>query len=373
MQPASVARSGRRQAAVCQHHARRQPSNSRTPCRRAFDLKPARRRLASQSGRSDRISSKAGRIPVFRRLRDSIVWACSAQMWSVTTPSPCVWPDPYRALLDPARELSSGLDGVLIQRRLEPAAPIAAAFGDKPRSVRMLVFLTSTGAILHRATAKIPTGDNVADSYWRSGNVLGSLHPETGQLEPAVTGSAHNLRSVEIHPDTHARLIGTIVPDWPELVDLVLRAATLLPELAHTITGYRDFRRWAGHPRSQFRWRFKPDTIAERSRYAGCSLRTASRKAWLQADPGVSDAEIFVHDPVRRLVNIRRCGGNPVQLRFARAPADLLGELHRDRDRHRNDSPVEALTEPDAWNDWRRARGRRTRRNDRPPNSRSSQ
>ena len=93
----------------------------------------------------------------------------------------------------------------------------------------MLVFLTSTGAILHRATAKIPTGDNVADSYWRSGNVLGSLHPETGQLEPAVTGSAHNLRSVEIHPDTHARLIGTILPDWPQLVDMVLRAATLLP------------------------------------------------------------------------------------------------------------------------------------------------
>jgi hypothetical protein len=125
--------------------------------------------------------------------------------------------------------MSETADGFLIQRRLQPAADIAAGFGDRLWSVRLLVLLTPAGPLLHRATAKIATGTNPADNYWRPGNLLGALDTGTGRIERAVTGYAETLRTVSHHPETGTALIGATIPSWTETVDLVKTAALLLP------------------------------------------------------------------------------------------------------------------------------------------------
>ena len=60
--------------------------------------------------------------------------------------------------------------GYLIQRRLIPARLLAERFGPRLWSVRLLVFVTPDGPIVHRAAAKIATGTNPADNFWRPGN-----------------------------------------------------------------------------------------------------------------------------------------------------------------------------------------------------------
>lgn len=133
------------------------------------------------------------------------------------------------SVYDAAREIATGEDGFLIQRRLEPASEIAAAFGGRLWSIRLLVLLTPTGPVIHRTTAKIPTGRNPADNYWRPGNLVAALDPSTGQIGRVVTGKAETLRTVTQHPDTGAELIGVAIPRWTETVGLVMAAAPLLP------------------------------------------------------------------------------------------------------------------------------------------------
>lgn len=130
---------------------------------------------------------------------------------------------------DAADALARGDSGFLIQRRLDPDAAIVAAFGGRLWSVRMFVLLTPAGPILHRATAKIPTGSNPADNYWRKGNLLAALDPGTGRIERVVTGSAESFRIVESHPDTSSPFAGISVPHWQEAANLVATAAALLP------------------------------------------------------------------------------------------------------------------------------------------------
>ena len=131
-----------------------------------------------------------------------------------------------------AQALAARAEGFLIQRRLEPAQQLAATFGDRLWSIRVLVLLTPNGPILHRATAKIPTGANPADNYWRAGNLLGALDLDTGAIERVTCGWADALTLPAAHPDTGAPLIGARVPGWPETMALVSAAAGLLPGIA---------------------------------------------------------------------------------------------------------------------------------------------
>lgn len=133
---------------------------------------------------------------------------------------------------DVADALIVGNTGFLIQRRLEPAVEIASAYGDRLWSVRMLVLLTPTGPVVHRATAKIPTGVNPADNYWRHGNLLGALDLTRGSILRVVTGWADQFHVIETHPDTGATLIGAEIPYWREAIDLVMATSPLLPGIS---------------------------------------------------------------------------------------------------------------------------------------------
>jgi hypothetical protein len=65
---------------------------------------------------------------------------------------------------------------------------------------------------------KIPVGDNVADNYWRAGNLIADLDPATGVLRRVVSGKGSDLKVHETHPETGDRLLGMCLPMWSELL-----------------------------------------------------------------------------------------------------------------------------------------------------------
>jgi hypothetical protein len=120
-----------------------------------------------------------------------------------------------------------GPRGYLVQRRLRQAPALAALFGPRLWSVRVFVLQGKTGPRIHRAVAKIATGDNPADNYWRQGNMLGAIDLESGQIIRTVCGSGAELRVNDVHPDTGRQLVGTQISNWNMLKEIVLTAAPI--------------------------------------------------------------------------------------------------------------------------------------------------
>lgn len=129
-----------------------------------------------------------------------------------------------RKVAELATSLTGG-SGYLIQRRLSPSQDLAARFGPRLWSVRVLVLFAPDGPVIHRAVAKIATGSNPADNFWRSGNMLGAVDRATGEVTRVVRGTGAEMRVDDPHPDTGAPLVGTIIPGWPRLIDLVRTAS----------------------------------------------------------------------------------------------------------------------------------------------------
>ena len=121
--------------------------------------------------------------------------------------------------------------GYIFQRRIAPHAGVRAIAGNRLATVRAITILTDEGPQLLRALWKIPAGDNVADNYWRSGNLLATLELETGRVVRVVRGTGLALQEVTQHPDTGAALVGVEVPNWRDIVGVALEAASTLAEV----------------------------------------------------------------------------------------------------------------------------------------------
>jgi hypothetical protein len=115
--------------------------------------------------------------------------------------------------------------GVLFQELLVAHPHIAQEFGPRLCTLRLIVILADDGPHLFRALWKIVGGSNLADNYWRDGNLLARLDPHTGEIEQCTTGLGPHMRIIERHPDTGRPFKGFRVPCYREAVEVTLRAA----------------------------------------------------------------------------------------------------------------------------------------------------
>ncbi len=118
--------------------------------------------------------------------------------------------------------------GYVFQPMLPPHERIAALCGPKLACVRLITGLTSEGPKVLRGCWKIPAGENVADNYWRTGNLLASLDLASGTVLRAVSGSGLDLVERRTHPDSGAALVGFEHPEWAGMVALALAGARLM-------------------------------------------------------------------------------------------------------------------------------------------------
>lgn len=118
--------------------------------------------------------------------------------------------------------------GYVFQPLVSPHLRVAELCGERLASVRVLTALTESGPKVIRTCWKIPAGSNMADNYWRAGNLLAQIDLDNGRVLRTTSGAGLDMMLHEIHPDTHTPLNGFEIPQWDELLRLALRGARLM-------------------------------------------------------------------------------------------------------------------------------------------------
>lgn len=142
-----------------------------------------------------------------------------------------------RGYVLPARE------GYLFQEPLRQHPALDRVSGGRVGTLRMVVLRDDPGPRLFRVVWRIPVGGNVTDNFLHGarGNLVAHVDRETGRVgrvvQPVGIGAGADgtalAPEVEAHPDTGERIPGLVIPDWPGVVALCLRAATSVPGLRY--------------------------------------------------------------------------------------------------------------------------------------------
>src|SRR3546814_16124670 len=111
---------------------------------------------------------------------------------------------------------------------MRPQEAIRAAISDRRCTLRVMLRVEDGGPRLTLTTWKISAGGNVADNYWREGNLLAKPDQQTGRILHCTTVLGPRYRTVEHHPRTAMPLGGFQVPSYREAVDMALHASTAL-------------------------------------------------------------------------------------------------------------------------------------------------
>ncbi|MEM9704684.1 MAG: sugar-transfer associated ATP-grasp domain-containing protein [Pseudomonadota bacterium] len=83
------------------------------------------------------------------------------------------------------------------------------------------------------AAIKIPSKTNIADNYWRAGNVLADIDVASGVIKRAITGKGPQTVDLETFPETDAPLIGLELPFWREAIELGVATARVFAMQAY--------------------------------------------------------------------------------------------------------------------------------------------
>jgi hypothetical protein len=118
--------------------------------------------------------------------------------------------------------------GYLFEHFLTPHPDAIKLHGERLGTARILTLSGPDGARIFRASWKIPAGPNMADNFWRSGNLLAKLDLATGTIERAVAGTGFDMVAATQHPDTGAALVGAPIPTWAQLREVALEGARLM-------------------------------------------------------------------------------------------------------------------------------------------------
>lgn len=119
---------------------------------------------------------------------------------------------------------------LLLTEHVTQAQYAAQIYPDTTNTVRMLTMVDPrteepfVGSAVHRfGTAESGRVDN-----WSRGGVSAGIEPRTGELGPAVREADPEdgtTRWMDTHPDTDARITGTVLPAWDRIRETILEVA----------------------------------------------------------------------------------------------------------------------------------------------------
>jgi hypothetical protein len=100
-------------------------------------------------------------------------------------------------------------------------------------TVRACVLVKDDGIAIPHAVLKLPHSNNVADNFWRKGNLACDVDPQTGEIRTLHEKAPLGVIAHETHPDTGLKLIGETVPMWEDVVELATRCAQVFAPLRY--------------------------------------------------------------------------------------------------------------------------------------------
>jgi putative polysaccharide biosynthesis protein len=124
-------------------------------------------------------------------------------------------------------------DGYLFQRRLDLHPDLAVLCGNNLSTVRLVLIQPDKAPEIIHALWKLRTSDNVADNFWRPGNMLAQLDIESGRILRVVQGVGPSQVELENHPETGKRLLGAVMPDWAKMKAIALECSQIFPKLRY--------------------------------------------------------------------------------------------------------------------------------------------
>jgi hypothetical protein len=127
-------------------------------------------------------------------------------------------------------------DRTFLLQRVVGNHPDIAAFATGLATIRTVNLVDTNSVRVPFTLLKIPAGGNVADNYWRTGNLIADVDPDTGVIRRAVQGKASKLTALTHHPETGTQLVGFQIPFWRELLAINDACARLYAEVRyHTL------------------------------------------------------------------------------------------------------------------------------------------
>jgi Sugar-transfer associated ATP-grasp len=100
-------------------------------------------------------------------------------------------------------------------------------YTDSLATVRVCILISEGGIKIPFAILKLPSRENVADSFWRHGNLACNLDLQSGRILTVRSKDSFGTTDHTVHPDTGLPLLGEIVPMWDRVLDLAHRCAPI--------------------------------------------------------------------------------------------------------------------------------------------------
>ena len=101
---------------------------------------------------------------------------------------------------------------------------------DAIATVRCLNIIKDDGLSVPHVLLKLPRQGNIADNFWRPGNLLCVIDPDTGVIQSIVSAENGRRKVLDALPDSERKLIGETLPFWEELKGLNEKVALLHSE-----------------------------------------------------------------------------------------------------------------------------------------------
>ncbi len=118
-------------------------------------------------------------------------------------------------------------DTPYLLQRLQTNHSFFEQFTGNLATIRVSVLMDKKGIRTPFCILKVPAKENIADSFWRPGNVACNLDPRTGEILSIRTKDPFGTTAHETHPETGAAMIGEVVPMWDQVLDLVNRCSPI--------------------------------------------------------------------------------------------------------------------------------------------------
>jgi hypothetical protein len=119
-----------------------------------------------------------------------------------------------------------GTTAYLLQR-LERNHAFFDRYTDALATIRVCILVSDESVRLPFAILKLPSPDNVADSFWRPGNLACKVDLPTGRIVTVRSRDAYGTTDHTIHPASGEALLGQTLPMWDQVLDLARRCAPI--------------------------------------------------------------------------------------------------------------------------------------------------
>jgi hypothetical protein len=118
-------------------------------------------------------------------------------------------------------------------QELQTNHPFFDRYASALATVRVCILVDDDTVRTPFAVLKLPSPANIADSFWRPGNLACGLDVVSGEVRTVRSRDPFGTTDHQSHPVTGATLLGEVVPMWDQVLDLARRCAPIFQPLRY--------------------------------------------------------------------------------------------------------------------------------------------